>query len=150
MGNSIANYALGYERSEATVLRKLMSRKLKLGKLMLRKSILISLLIMLLLLFMLPGCSNIIGSQALKGQINVMQQQLMAEDWEALGIQMNRLNKIYSDNEWKLQLIGDEGEYERLHESINRLQAAITAKDIQAASLELATIESIAEDIYSL
>lgn len=117
---------------------------------MLRKSILISLLIMLLLLFMLPGCSNIIGSQALKGQINVMQQQLMAEDWEALGIQMNRLNKIYSDNEWKLQLIGDEGEYERLHESINRLQAAITAKDIQAASLELATIESIAEDIYSL
>jgi len=108
-----------------------------------------SILLMSLLLVMLSGCSNMVGSKELMGQIHVIKEQLMVEDWDALEVQMDRLSTIYSDNEWKLQMIGDEGEYERLHESINRLRSAIETQDSQSASLELSTIDSIAEDIYS-
>jgi hypothetical protein len=107
-------------------------------------------LLLLLLVLLTTSCSSAVGSKELKGQVNVIEQALIAEEWEALSLQMDRLASIYDRNEWKLQLLGDEGEYERLHESINRLRVSIEAKDAHSASLELATVKSIVEDIYSL
>lgn len=104
----------------------------------------------LLVVIMLSGCSGYTGAKELKRQMNVIEQQLAAEDWEALSVQIDRLMSAYDKNEWKLQLLGDEGEYERLHESINRLRATIELKDVESASLELATLKTIVGDIYSL
>lgn len=106
--------------------------------------------LMLLIVIMLSGCSSYTGAKEIKQQMNVIEQQLAAEDWEALTVQMDRLLSSYDKNEWKLQLLGDEGEYERLHESINRLRAAIELKDMESANLELATLKTIVGDIYSL
>lgn len=79
-----------------------------------------------------------------------MEHSLNQEDWEQLKSQVNELNTLYEENKWKLQLLGDEGEYEGLNESINRLFAAINTEDLTQAKVELATIRSILEEIYSL
>lgn len=104
--------------------------------------------LMLLVLIVLSGCST--GGKELKLQMNAIEQQLISEDWEALSPQLNVLVEAYEKNKWKIQLLGDEGEYERLYESINRLRAAIDNNDAESASLELATLKTIVQDIYSL
>lgn len=104
--------------------------------------------LMLLAFIVLSGCST--GSKEFKVQMNAIEQQLISEDWEALSPQLNTLVEAYDKNKWKIQLLGDEGEYERLYESINRLRAAVDSKDAESASLELATLKTIVQDIYSL
>lgn len=54
---------------------------------------------------------------------------------------------MYLKNSWKKQLLGDEGEYEELHISINILIAAVKEEDPTSARLELATVRSILKDI---
>jgi len=70
--------------------------------------------------------------------------------WEQITQQANELKKIYKDNKWKLQLLGDEGEYEGLNESINKIIAAAKEKDTTNIRLEMATARSLILDIYSL
>lgn len=98
----------------------------------------------------LTGCGHVTGNQDFKQEINHVEQYLLDEDWETLSVQAEHLQRVYKKHQWKVQLIGDEGEYERLHESINRLRAAVDAKEAKDARIELATIKSILEDIYSL
>jgi len=100
--------------------------------------------------FLLAGCSGITGHRDFNQYISEIEHHLIAEDWDALNGQLDELMKAYKKNNWKIQLIGDEGEYERLHESINRLITAIDAKETNEARIELATIKTIVEDLYSL
>lgn len=102
------------------------------------------------LCFVITGCSSVTGQRDFNQFMSNLEHHLHAEDWDALHNQMDDLMKIYAKNNWKLQLIGDEGEYERLHESINRFTTAVEAREIMDAKLELATIKTIIEDIYSL
>lgn len=101
-------------------------------------------------LLLVSGCSSITGSRDFKQQLNIMEQHLLAQDWDKLNAQLDKLMSVYSKNEWKLQLLGDEGEYERLHESINRFITAVEVKGFDEARMELATLKTIVEDIYSL
>ncbi|WP_158589700.1 MULTISPECIES: DUF4363 family protein [Clostridia] len=71
-------------------------------------------------------------------------------DWNSIIIQTTELKELYQRNKWKIQLLGDEGEYEGLYGSINRLIVASHEKDVINARLELATVKSFLEDIYSL
>lgn len=99
---------------------------------------------------LLSGCNNVTGREDFDRQMDTMQELLLAENWEKLNVHMDRLNEIYNKHEWKLQLLGDEGEYERVHELINRLRAAIELKNIELVSVELVTLKTIFEEIYSL
>jgi len=103
-----------------------------------------------ILFFVLTGCSSHTGHADFDQNIHEIEQKLIAEDWDALKYQLNELMKAYKKNDWKIQLIGDEGEYERLHESINRLLTAVDAKEKNEARIELATLKTIVDDIYSL
>lgn len=107
-------------------------------------------IVIVFFVFTLTGCSNYTGHGNFNESISEIEQHLLAEDWDALGHQLDQLMNAYKKNEWKIQLIGDEGEYERLHESINRLITAVAAKEANEAKIELATIKTIVEDIYSL
>jgi len=82
--------------------------------------------------------------------IQSLEQELNNTDSEILSQLANQLKEHYRHHYWKIVLIGDEGEYERLNESINRLITAIDASELNDAKIELATIKTIVKDIYSL
>ena len=104
----------------------------------------------LVAVLIITGCSAQIGKQDFSNTIKHIEQALNNEDLAVLKLQALELKAQYDKHEWKIELLGDEGEYERLHESIYRLIAAIEAEEISDAKIELATIKTIVEDIYSL
>ncbi|MDS9471173.1 DUF4363 family protein [Sporosarcina pasteurii] len=103
-----------------------------------------------ILLLLLAGCSNITGHTYFNENISKIEEHLDYEDWGYLQKQAKDLKVLYDDQQWKLQLLGDEGEYEGLNISIHRLIKAIEHEDTTRATLELATIKVIINDIYSL
>lgn len=103
----------------------------------------------ILVLFIISGCSAHTGKEEFGEKIKNLEQSLDRYDSASLKQQVEGLLKAYEDNEWKIQLIGDEGEYEKLHESINRLIVSNEENDITGLKLELSTIKTILEDIYS-
>lgn len=103
----------------------------------------------LLLLILLSGCSSITGKDDFSEKINSIEQALNATDWKQLKSLSNELEQLYQGNQWKIQLMGDEDEYESLQESINQLIVAIEEQDLTETKLEMATIKTYIEDIYS-
>ena len=102
------------------------------------------------MIFLLSGCSIRTGGEAFFTQIDEIEQALEQPEWNTITQHAEELKKIYQDEKWKIQLIGDEGEYEDLNESINRVIAVAKEKDSSNIRLELATTKSILEEIYSL
>ncbi|WP_249869991.1 DUF4363 family protein [Oceanobacillus saliphilus] len=108
------------------------------------------LFIFMALLILLSGCTNKVGGDYFFKQINMLEQSLENPDWKKIATQVEALKDMYDKNKWKVQLIGDEGEYEGIDESIRRLIAAIKEEDIINIRMELATIESLLEGVYTL
>ena len=104
----------------------------------------------LFLIVILSGCSSITGENDFSKKVNSIEHALNDHDWKQLKSLTNELDQLYHRNQWKIQLLGDEGEYESLQESINRLIVAIEEKDQTAIKLEVATIKTFLEDIYTL
>lgn len=104
----------------------------------------------MMLLLVISGCSAQNGKNEFKENINRLEQSMSVNETESVKLQVEALLKVYKHNEWKLQLLGDEGEYERLHESIQRIIIAIEEEDFTEARLELSTTKTILADIYSL
>jgi|SRR5690625_368477 len=109
-------------------------------------------LILVMSFFMLAGCTNFFGKEEVFEHISVLEQSFKEKElyWKKLQTDAEKLKKNYQSNKWKIQLLGDEDEYETLNESINKLIIAIEEKDQTQSKLELAIIKVIAEDIYSL
>lgn len=107
------------------------------------------LILIMTVLLLLPGCSNMIGKNDLNECITNLEQSLQQLDWETAQKQIDEMKKLYNSNKWKIQFLGDEGEYESLYESINKLNVVLEEKDLIYAKLELATIKSLVNDIYS-
>lgn len=104
----------------------------------------------LMMITILTGCSNMMGKDEFVENVQNIGQLVDQRNWDESNEQGQRLLKTYKSNKWKLQLMGDEGEYEQLFRNINRLLAAIEEKDNLQAKLELAMIQAIVDDIYSL
>jgi hypothetical protein len=102
------------------------------------------------LFIVLSGCSGVTGENDFSEKINSIEQALHDEDWNQLKSLGNELDELYQGSQWKIQLMGDEDEYESLQESINHLIVAIEEKDLTEAKLEVATIKTFIDDIYSL
>ncbi|MCR8660131.1 DUF4363 family protein [Paenibacillus endoradicis] len=104
----------------------------------------------IMILIIVSGCSAQNGKNEFKENITQLEQLLNNKDTVSTKVKVEELLKVYKKNEWKLQLLGDEGEYERLHESIQRIIVAIDEEDYTEAKIELSTTKTILEDIYSL
>jgi hypothetical protein len=104
----------------------------------------------LLLFILLSGCSNITGENDFSEKISSIEQALLKPDWEQLQSLSKELKLLYKKNQWKIQLLGDEDEYESLQESIHHFIVAIEEQDLTETKLEMATIKTFMEDIYSL
>lgn len=101
-------------------------------------------------LLFLVGCENNIGGDVFFNQIDDIENALENEDWDEVTVQAEALKELYKQEKWKLQLLGDEGEYESLYESINKLIIATEEKDRMNIRIELSVIHTFIEDIYSL
>lgn len=99
---------------------------------------------------MLSGCNSLVGGDMFLESINSIEESITKEEWKACEDLINDLSNYYDDNRWKLQLLGDEGEYEGMLEAINRLDMAVSQKDVTESLLEIATIKAYIEGIYSL
>ncbi|WP_176330350.1 DUF4363 family protein [Oceanobacillus rekensis] len=107
-------------------------------------------IIYLSLFILLSGCAQTIGGDIFFKPMDELEQALDQPEWEEISLQANELKSIYEDNKWKIQLLGDEGEYEGLNESINKMIAAAKEEDTTNVRMELATARSLIKDIYSL
>ncbi|GIO25905.1 DUF4363 family protein [Ornithinibacillus bavariensis] len=102
------------------------------------------------LLLCITACNDPIAGQPFFDRITAMEKSIKEEEWEISKKQWKEFNSHYKDNTWKLQLIGDENEYEGVHESLLRLEAAINQHDSTQALIELANIKAYLEQIYSM
>ncbi|MCF3944702.1 DUF4363 family protein [Oceanobacillus alkalisoli] len=102
------------------------------------------------LFILLVGCEVNIGGQNFYDQINEIEQQMEAQDWEEVVIKSEELKRLFKKDKWKLQFLGDEDEYESLYEAINKLIAAGKGEDEANIRMELSIIHTYIEDIYSL
>ncbi|QVY62117.1 DUF4363 family protein [Cytobacillus gottheilii] len=107
-------------------------------------------LVYISLLLLLTSCENNTGGDVFFKQINDIENGLEEPNWNEIMLKTKELKKIYKKNRWKIQLLGDEEEYEELYKSINKLIAATKEKDPINVRIELATTHTLIEDIYSL
>lgn len=105
---------------------------------------------LVLFTIVLSGCSNILGKEEFIDIIQQIENEVEQKEWDELTNNGEKLLATYNTNKWKLQMIGDEREYEELFETIHRLLVAIEEKDTTQIKLQLATIKAIIEDIYSI
>ncbi|MCJ0932471.1 DUF4363 family protein [Virgibacillus halodenitrificans] len=103
-----------------------------------------------LILIILSGCSQITGKDVLLNNIKTLEMALDQKDWESAEEHTDELQRLYKGNRWKIQLLGDEGEYEKLYEGIQRLKVTIREEANPESKIELATVKSLIKDIYSL
>lgn len=103
-----------------------------------------------LIVILLAGCTNFMGKESLYEGIKMLEQPINDENWEEAKRKNEELINLYEELKWKLQLIGDEEEYEELYNCIVRLAVAIEEKDKMAAKLEIASIYAILKSMYSL
>lgn len=101
-------------------------------------------------LIFLIGCENKVGGDAFFNQINDIENALEKPSWDMVTTEAEKLKKLYEKEKWKLQLLGDEDEYESLYESINKLIVATEEQDRTNIRLELSIIHTHIGDIYSL
>lgn len=90
-----------------------------------------------------------VGGEIFFKQINKIENKLENPDWDEINLEANELKESYLKNKWKLQLIGDEDEYEGLYKSLNKLITATEEKDLINVRMELTDIRTYIEDIYS-
>lgn len=115
-----------------------------------RKHLLKKSVVILLVILLFTGCSNVTGRDALFNQMDQLELALDQLDWEQIQIHATDLKDTFGKTKWKLQLIGDEGEYEGLNETIQKLLAAVKEEDSTNVRMELASTRSLISDIYSL
>ena len=109
-----------------------------------------SIIIFLIFIMFIGGCTQPIGGDYFFDKVQSLEEVLSKEEWKSANSQLKDLKELYKKNDWKLQLLGDESEYEGIDESISRLSAAIKSKDSKQAQLELATIKAYFKEIYSM
>lgn len=107
-------------------------------------------ILFLFILVTLTGCSSITGENEFLKVIDSIGYALNDADWKELKSLGYELDQLYEGNQWRIQLLGDEGEYESLQGSIHRLIVAIEEQDLTEVKLEMANIKTFLEDIYSL
>lgn len=72
------------------------------------------------------------------------------EKWRQAAEVTSSLRQAYQKRKWKIQLLGDEGEYEGVDEELDKLAAAVASKNDTQTRLEIASVRSLFENIYSL
>lgn len=109
------------------------------SKLLLYSAIVINLLI-------LGGCK---AGEGFYKKIDEINHSVEQSDWKQTREGAEKLSNMYKDGKWKLQLLGDEAEYEGINVELEKLKEATNAKDKTQVKVSLGTIRAHLRDIYS-
>jgi len=104
----------------------------------------------LLIAIILLVFTNQTGKEEFNEKIAILEQSLNKEDWNLAKKQMEDLSSYYDHNLWKVQLVGGEAEYKDLYETFSRLSILIEEKNRTDSKVELQTVKTLVEHIYSL
>ncbi|MCM3587321.1 DUF4363 family protein [Mesobacillus maritimus] len=106
--------------------------------------------IIILIAILLLGCTNQLGREEFDEKIANLEQSINKEDWDVAKKQMEDLTNFYDHNLWKVQLVGGEGEYKDLYEAFGKLKVLIEEKDRTLSRMELETVKTLIDHIYSI
>ena len=107
-------------------------------------------IIVLVACLLLSGCAGVTGENDFNKALTRLEQLLVLEDWQQIKEQAGKIDTLYEKAKWKLQLLGDEDEYESLQESIAHLQTAARIQEKADCEKELTTIKTYIKQIYNL
>lgn len=106
-------------------------------------------LTIIICLFMLVGCSeekikNLPMYKKSEEIIDLINQS----QWEKAGDEAKIISDLYKKTKWKLQLLGEELEYNELEQEISKLQISIEEKDKREAKTNIVLIQDYIRAIY--
>lgn len=109
-------------------------------------------LILIVLSIFLVGAWTPFGShkQTMDHVLTNVDSYVEQQQWSKAQSEADQFTRIYKKEKWLLQLMGDEGEYEGLNHSIDKLKAALKTKSDTQSKMEIANIKAILEEIFSL
>jgi hypothetical protein len=106
-------------------------------------------ILFLTMFWILGGCSNDgINNSPIKYQIQEIKALVDGKNWSEASMAARNLKQLYEEKKWKLQLLGDETEYEGIDREIDKLSAAIEEKEPVQIKLGLAQIHTYLKSIY--
>src|SRR5690606_37240650 len=94
--------------------------------------------------------TDIPGKDPLSKKIDQIQELVYRKQWEPAAAEVRHLENLYHKSKWKLQLLGDETEYEGMERELSKLKSAVEIWDSAQAMLQLATLRSILQAIYTM
>lgn len=97
-------------------------------------------------MLMLTGCKS---EDAFNKKIQEINQTVEHADWRQAKESAKKLSHMYQEKKWKLQLLGDEAEYEGINVELEVLKESVQAKDKTQVKVSLGTIRGHLIDIYS-
>lgn len=115
-----------------------------------RIKVFLSILILCLLLFPQELSAGYkVESPSISNQVQIISSLINKEDWANALENSTKLKAIYNRQLWKLQLLGDEQEYDRLSREIEKLKASVKQKDKKQSQVSIAIIKTLIDEIYS-
>ncbi|GAA0593614.1 hypothetical protein GCM10009001_07230 [Virgibacillus siamensis] len=97
-------------------------------------------------MILITGCQS---EQAFYQEIQEINDTVDQADWKQTKAGVKKLSKVYKKQKWKLQLLGDEAEYEGINVELQVLKQSVQAKDKTQVKVSLGTIRGHLLDIYS-
>jgi hypothetical protein len=82
--------------------------------------------------------------------VQTIRQHIAAKRWDLAKREAKKLPRIFEQQKWKYQMIGDEGEYEEVDHEISKLSVIVELEDQSEALITLASILKILREIYSM
>lgn len=105
-------------------------------------------IILSLIAFPLFGCSEK-TIQQFEGSLQRIEDAIISpSDWTTAEVEVISLKKSFDKNLWKMQLLGDENEYESLKKDLLQLEAAIHAQDKSQTIIFISSIKSEVTSIF--
>lgn len=86
----------------------------------------------------------------LNAKIKEITHLINGDQWGQAMQETDVLRELYQKEKWKLQLLGDEMEYEQIDQELEKLPTAIHEQDGTQAKMILSTIRALLHNIYSM
>ena len=104
----------------------------------------------LIILLVLSGFSvnNQINENGFKSNLEKMNIIVTQKKWKEANKTMQELTQIYHEEKWKLQLLGNEDEYNGIAKELKLLQTSIDVQDKKEAKYHLTIVKHKLNSIY--
>jgi hypothetical protein len=108
--------------------------------------------LVIILLIAFTGCEAVKTERdhLLINTMDELRQQIEEENWDSALTQVGIFEKRYEQRKWKLQLLGELGDYKEIEIQLIKLNQALTDKDKTEASVSTNQIIYLLNTIYNL